>query len=117
MAYEIKPGDVAIVLSPVVEDGEWTGSIKTGMVFGSAGSEDGMRAALDEALTMSAAQQFLELYPDAWEDFADLRQDILQEMFPDQYAEAKQELQEDKEYEVDDNEVTLTRWSKTQGSA
>jgi hypothetical protein len=117
MAYEIKPGDVAIVLSPVVEDGEWTGRIKTGMVFGSAGSEDGMRAALDEALTMSAAQQFLEIYPDAWEDFADLRQDILQEMFPDQYAEAEQELQEDKEYEVDDNVVTLTRWSKTQGSA
>ena len=82
MAYEIKPGDVAIVLSPVVEDGEWTVSIKTGMVFGSAGSEDGMRAALDEALTMSAAQKFLEIYPDAWEDFADLRQDIIQEMFP-----------------------------------
>lgn len=117
MAYEIKPGDVAIVLSPVVEDGEWTGSIKTGMVFGSAGSEDGMRAALDEALTMSAAQQFLELYPDAWEDFADLRQGIIQEMFPDQYAEAEQEQAEATSYEVEDNVVTLTRWSKTQGSA
>ena len=117
MAYEIKPGDVAIVLSPVVEDGEWTGSIKTGMVFGSAGSDDGMRAALDEALTMSAAQQFLELYPDAWEDFADIRQDILQEMFPDQYAEPEAELKEDKAYELDDNVLTLSRWSKTQGSA
>ena len=89
MAYEIKPGDVAIVLSPVVEDGEWTGSIKTGMVFGSAGSEDGLRAALDEALTM----------------------------FPDQYAEAEQEQAEATAYEVEDNVVTLTRWSKTQGSA
>jgi hypothetical protein len=117
MAYEIKAGDVAIVLSPVIEDGEWTGSIKTGMVFGSAGSEDGMRAALDEALTMSAAQQFLELYPDAWEDFAELRQDILQAMFPDQYAEAEEELKADKAFEVEGNVYTLGRWTKTEGNA
>jgi hypothetical protein len=39
VAYEIKPGDVAIVLSPVIVDGEWNGNIKTGMVFGSSGSE------------------------------------------------------------------------------
>ena len=117
MAYEIKAGDVAIVLSPVVEDGEWTGSIKTGMVFGSAGSEDGMRAALDEALTMSAAQQFLELYPDAWEDFAELRQDILQAMFPDQYAEAEEELEADKAVEVEGNVYTLGRCTKTEGNA
>ena len=117
MAYEIKAGDVAIVLSPVVEEGEWTGSIKTGMVFGSVGSEDGMRAALDEALTMSAAQQFLELYPDAWDDFFEIRQDILQEMFPDQYAEAEEELKADKEVAVEGNVYTLGRWTKTEGSA
>ena len=117
MAYEIKPGDVAIVLSPVIEEGEWNGNIKTGMVFGSNGSEDGMRAALDEALTMSAAQQFLELYPDAWEDFAELRQDILQTMFPDQYAEAEEELEADKAVEVEGNVYTLGRWTKTEGNA
>jgi hypothetical protein len=117
MAYEIKAGDVAIVLSPVVEDGEWTGSIKTGMVFGSAGSEDGMRAALDEALTMSAAQQFLELYPDAWEDFVELRGNIMQEMFPDLYAEAEEELEADRVVEVEGNVYTLGRWTKTEGNA
>ena len=117
MAYEIKAGDIAIVLSPIVEDGEWTGRIKTGMVFGSAGSEDGMRAALDEALTMSAAQQFLELYPDAWEDFVELRGNIMQEMFPDQYAEAEKEHEEDRAVEVEGNVYTLGRWTKTEGNA
>ena len=117
MSYEIKPGDVAIVLSPVIEEGEWNGNIKTGMVFGSKGSEEGMQAALDEALTMSAAQQFLELYPDAWEDFADLRVGIIQSMFPDQYQEAEEELEEDKAVAVEGNVYRLGRWTKTEGSA
>ena len=117
MAYEIKPGDVAIVLSPVIEDGEWNGNIKTGMVFGSAGSEDGMRAALDEALTMSAAQKFLEIYPDAWEDFSDIRSDIMQAMFPDEFHEAEVELEELQEVSVEGNVYTLGRWTKTEGSA
>ena len=117
MAYEIKPGDVAIVWSPVIEEGEWNGSIKTGMVFGSVGSEDGMQAALDEALTMSAAQRFLEIYPDAWEDFSDLRAEIMQAMFPDQYHEAEVELEELEEVNVEGNVYTLGRWTKTEGSA
>ena len=117
MAYEIKAGDVAIVLSPVIEEGEWTGSIKTGMVFGAAGSEEGMQAALDEALTMSAAQKFLELYPDAWEDFADLRSDIMQAMFPDLFAEAEADLEESKAVEVEGNVYKISRWTKTEGSA
>lgn len=117
MAYEIKPGDIAIVLSPVIEEGEWNGSIKTGMVFGSKGSAEGMQAALDEALTMSAAQQFLELYPDAWEDFADLRVGIIQSMFPEEFHEAEVELEELEEVNVEGNVYTLGRWTKTEGSA
>ncbi len=38
-------------------------------------------------------------------------------MFPDQYAEAEQEEAEARGYEVDDNVVTLNRWTKTEGSA
>ena len=26
MAYEVKPGDIAIILHPVIEEGEWTGT-------------------------------------------------------------------------------------------
>jgi len=117
MPYEIKPGDIAIILHPVVEEGEWTGAIKSGLVFGAAGSEEGMRAALDEAVTMASAQRFLEIYPDAWEDFTDLRHEILQEMFPEQYAQAEAEEEEERGYAVDDNVVTLNRWTKTEGSA
>jgi hypothetical protein len=62
---------------------------------------------------MSAAQQFLELYPDAWEDFADLRSEIMQAMFPDLYAEAEEEL----DVVQDGNVYTLNKWSKTKGSA
>ena len=94
MAYEIKEGEVAIVLHPIIEDGEWTGSIKSGLIFGTQGSEEGMRAALDEALTMAAAQKFLELFPETWEDFADIRSEILREMFPSEYADVEKEIEE-----------------------
>lgn len=117
MAYEIKPGDIAIVLHPVVEEGEWNGSINTGLVFGEEGSEDGMRAALDEALTMAAAQKFLEMYPNAWEDFSDIRHEILQEMFPEQYNQSVAEEDKKWGYEVDDNVLTINRWTKTKGNA
>jgi len=66
---------------------------------------------------MSAAQKFLELYPDAWEDFADLRSEIMQAMFPDEFAEAEEELEADNAVEVEGNVYTLGRWTKTEGSA
>ena len=115
MGYEVKPGDIAIILHPVTREGEWTGQIKTGLVFGEAESHDGMKAALEEALTMASAQAFLDTYPDAWEDFIELRGNLLQEMFPDQYAEAL--IETDEGYEVEDNVILLNRWTKTKGNA
>jgi hypothetical protein len=115
MGYEVKPGDIAIILHPVTREGEWTGQIKTGLVFGEAESHDGMKAALEEALTMASAQAFLDTYPDAWEDFIELRGNLLQEMFPDQYAEAL--IETDEGYEVKDNVILLNRWTKTKGNA
>ena len=117
MGYEVKPGDLAIIIHPVTRDGEWTGQIKSGLVFGEAESHDGMKVALEEALTMVAAQAFLDMYPDAWEDFADLRNELLQEIFPDQYAEAKAEDEERNGYKLDDNVILLNRWTKTEGNA
>ncbi len=117
MAYEIKEGEVAIVLHPIIEDGEWTGSIKSGLIFGTQGSEEGMRAALDEALTMAAAQKFLELFPETWEDFADIRSEILREMFPSEYTDAEKELEEGSKVRVEGNVYKLERWTKTEGNA
>ena len=35
MSYELKDGDVAIIVSPETDkDGSWTGILKTGLVFG-----------------------------------------------------------------------------------
>ena len=35
MGYEVKDGDIAVVISPDLdEDGAWTGVLKTGLVFG-----------------------------------------------------------------------------------
>jgi hypothetical protein len=59
----------------------------------------------------------LEIYPDAWEDFVELRGNIMQEMFPDQYAEAEEELESDMAVEVEGNVYTLGRWTKTEGNA
>jgi hypothetical protein len=115
MGYEVKPGDVAIILHPLTEEGEWTGHIKTGLVFGEAETHDGMKAALEEALTMAAAQSFLDKYPDAWDDFVELRGDLMREMFPDQYKEAL--IETDTGYKVEDNVIILNRWTKTKGSA
>ena len=94
MGYEVKPGDLAIILHPIMEEGKWTGQIKTGLVFGEAETHDGMKAAL-----------------------ADLRNELLQEIFPDQYAEAKAEDEERNGYKLDDNVILLNRWTKTEGSA
>jgi hypothetical protein len=115
MSYEVKPGDIAIILHPVTREGEWTGHIKTGLVFGEAETHEGMRAALEEALTMAAAQKFLDIYPEAWEDFVDIRGELLQEMFPEQYAEAL--IETDEGYSVEDNVILLNRWTKTKGNA
>ena len=117
MGYELQRGDIAIILHPVIDEGEWTGTINSGLVFGSKGSEEGMRAALDEALTMAAALRYLEMYPEAWDEFSDLRGEILQEMFPDQYKESEKEHEEKTAYDVDGNVVTISRWTKTQGNA
>jgi hypothetical protein len=115
MGYEVKPGDIAIILHPIMDEGEWTGHIKTGLIFGEAESHEGMKAALEEALTMAAAQSFLDLYPDAWDDFVELRGDLMKEMFPEQYEEAVK--QTDTGYKVDDNVILLNRWTKTKGNA
>lgn len=114
--YELEKGDIAIILKPEVEDSQWTGSIKTGIVFGSASDEttgDGMRAALDEALTIIASQQFLDMYPEFIQDFDEIKTNLLQEMFPQQYQEAENELTTT----VDGNVIKLNRWSKTKGNA
>ena len=45
MGYEVKDGDVAVVISPELdENGQWTGVLKTGLVFGESQHPLAMRS-------------------------------------------------------------------------
>ena len=78
MAYEVKDGEVAIIVSPDLdEDGAWTGILKTGLIFGEGQHPLAMRNAMDYALTMAAASEVLEEYPELGEYFDDARHRIL----------------------------------------
>ena len=118
MAYEVKDGDVAVVISPELdEDGQWTGVLKTGLVFGEYQHPIAMRNAMDYALTMAAAGEVLEDYPELMDYFDDARHRILKEMFPKQYAESELAISQEKEYTTDGNVIKLTKWTKTMGEA
>ena len=118
MGYELKDGDVAIIVSPETEeDSSWTGILKTGLVFGDEQHPIAMRAAMDYALTMAAASEVLEEYPELIEYFDEARHELLKEMFPKQYAETQVELSKEMEYEKEGNVIKLTKWTKTLGEA
>ena len=118
MGYEVKDGDIAIVISPQLNDkGEWDGILRTGLVFGETQNPIAMRSAMDYALTMAAASEVLEEYPELTEYFDDARHRILKEMFPKQYAESELAIKEDMDYTTEGNVIKLTRWTKTLGEA
>ena len=118
MSWELKPGQIAIVVSPELDDNnEWNGILKTGLVFGEEQHETAMRAAMDLALTMASASAVLEDYPDLFDYFDDARHVILQEMFPEHYEASKLAIEKDREYTTDGNVIKLTKWTKTLGEA
>ena len=118
MAYEVKDGDVAIVISPELDDeGAWTGILKTGLIFGEGQHPLAMRNAMDYALTMAAASEVLEEYPELGEYFDDARHRILKEMFPKAYAESELAVSKEMDYETEGNVIKLTKWTKTMGEA
>jgi len=118
MAYEIKDGEVAIVISPdLEEDGSWTGILKTGLIFGEEQHPLAMRNAMDYALTMAAASEVLEEYPELVEYFDDARHRILKEMFPKAYQDSLLAVEKENDYTTDGNVIKLTKWTKTLGEA
>ena len=118
MAYEVKDGDIALVISPVMDENDaWTGVLKTGMIFGESQHPLAMRNAMDYALTMAAASEVLEEYPELMDYFDEARHRILKEMFPTQYAESELAIAKEKEYTTEGNVIKLTKWTKTLGEA
>ena len=118
MAYELKDGDIAIVISPVLDDeNAWTGILKTGLVFGESQNPMAMRSAMDYALTMAAASEVLEDYPELADYFDEARHKILKEMFPKAYEESIAAVEKDMDYTTEGNVIKLTKWTKTLGEA
>ena len=120
MGYEIQPGEIAIIIKPVEYDGVWDGEINTGLVFGEERLVEAMRESLYIALTMAAAQRFLEESPESKEHFDDIRTELMEDMFPEEYSEALQEYEEelsDMAVEVEGNVYKLNKWTKTDGNA
>lgn len=117
MAYTLKKGETAIVLRPVIEEGEFTGSVMTGLVVADGQSETALRACIDIALTMAASLEYVEDYPEVTEIFDAYKTPLLEDFFPSEYEEAQKELAARKEYDKKGNVLTLNAWTKTEGSA
>ena len=115
---EIEDGEIAIIISPELDDdNNWTGSIKTGLVFGGEQHPAAMRAGMDLALTMAAATAVLDDYPDLFEYFDSARHELLKELFPSAYAESKLAVDKEMDYTTEGNVIKLTKWTKTLGEA
>ena len=118
MGHEIEDGDVAIIIKPELdENGEWDGSLKTGLVFGGNHDPMAMRAAMDLAMTMAATTHVLEDYPELYDYFDDARVELVKQMFPKAYAETELEIEKEMEYTKEGNVIKLTKWTKTLGEA
>jgi hypothetical protein len=118
MSYEVKPGEIAIVLRPMEDtNGDWSGKLNTGLIFGPEKHEEAMRVALDIAITMAATERFLEDYPEFMEDYDYYKNLLLQEIFPEAHAAAVAEVDAEEDYKTEDNVIRLNKWTKTKGSA
>lgn len=114
MSYTLKEGEVAVVLRAHYDDNdEWDGSSTTGVVFSTEREDEGVRHGIEIAILMAAFLDFLQDYPDYAEPIEARRIKLLEEMFPDAYAAAQEEI----ERENGSNVVHLNRWTKTEGSA
>ena len=118
MGHEIEDNEVAIIIKPDIrEDGEWSGELKTGLLFGNSNHPLSTRAAMDLALTMASCVNVLEEFPELFEYFEESRHNLLKEMFPKQYAESELAVENEMDYTTDGNVIKLTKWTKTMGEA
>ena len=119
MGYQLGSDEVAVLVKPVLDDdGEWTMELRTGITFGADVKGVPGQAAVDAALTMAAALAFVQDNVDIMDYIDEYKHDMLKELYPDQYAEAVKEYEEEEQgYTTDGNIITLTAWTKTEGSA
>lgn len=111
----LEPNEVVISLKydPDREVPGYSGSMICSLTISDEGDEDSLALALDEAVTLLAYHELGE-----YEDIDLYKAQVLQRLFPDEYAEAETNL-EGQQVEVvkDGNVYTLSFNSDTEGSA
>ena len=123
MSYKVKDDEVAGIIKPEMdEDGNWTLELATGLAFGEVIDTPmpAAHAAFEAALSMAASLTFLSEYPEFEEELVEYKQEMLKDIFPEQYAAAEKELSDAEQEEVyskKGNVYTLNAFTKTQGSA
>lgn len=119
MAYELEDNEVAVILKPNMDEkGDWTMELVTGITIGKG--VDGMsgQASIDAAITMAAFLEYSQDFPEILDDLDEYRLDMLKQLYPEYYAEAMEDLNEQgPDYAKDGNVFYLNAWTKTEGNA
>lgn len=121
MGYTLKDDELAIIIRPEYgEDGEWNNKIRTGIVLPKGPPDVGVGAVLlQSAMLMSAAFMYTDEYPDFIEELYPSMAKVAKQLFPDQYEEVINAMNEQEEpaYKKEGNVITLNAQTKTVGSA
>ena len=96
--------------------------LATGLAFGAVidAPMPAAHAAFEAALSMAASLTFLSDYPEFEEELVEYKQEMLKDIFPEQYAAAEKEISEEEKrdvYSKKGNVYTLNAFTKTQGNA
>lgn len=111
----LEPNEVIISLKfdPDREVPGYSGSMICSLTISEEGDEDSLALALDEAVTLLAYHEIGE-----YEDIDLYKAQVLQRLFPDEYADAETRLDERQvEVSKNGNVYTLSFDSETKGSA
>lgn len=118
MSHEIQDNEVAIIIKPDIDaEGNWTGELKTGLLFANSNNPIATRNAMDLALTMAASINVIEDFPDLYQYFEEARHELLKEMFPKAYDDSVLAVEKELDYTKEGNVIKLTKWTKTLGEA
>jgi len=117
MSTDELEGEVRLILRPDVENNMWTGNMTTGMFISPSDEEEGMRAAIDGAVIMIAALEYITDNPEFLEELVNYKLNVVKEFFPDIYHEMEKQMEDEREYTTDGKVIRLTKWTKTEGNA
>jgi len=117
MSTDELEGEVRLILPPDVENNMWTGNMTTGMFISPSDEEEGMRAAIDGAVIMIAALEYITDNPEFLEELVNYKLNVVKEFFPDIYHEMEKQMEDEREYTTDGKVIRLTKWTKTEGNA